>query len=164
MEPADYLSLIIEAGITITGFSGIVVALGPPRDRFRSAWDRHQFRGLLLSSLVAVAISGLALVLLAAELGPGLVWRIASATNLVAFALFLPSGLRKVFTEYPELISLRQKLLVFPLLFTVIVLLAANAIAIAAFWPLAVAVAFQIGISLVNFVQLLWRSLYNDHV
>jgi len=38
----------------------------------------------------------------------------------------------------------------------------ANAVLIAAFWPLALALVWLIGLSLFNFVQLLWRATLEE--
>ena len=159
MDPSDFLSLAIEASIAVLGFSGIVVVLGQRQFGEWDTMDRMQLRALLISSSTPIVISGLALILLTTDTSLESIWRVMSVVNLCLFGVALPSGIRLTRLQPKNQLKITQRVAVFSCVAIVCVLLAAN-VAIAAFWPFAVAIYFSICMALLNFVQLLWRAIF----
>ena len=122
--------------------------------------DRMQLRGLLLASITAFLVSGLALILLTTNVSLDSIWRITSLVNLGAFGVALPSGIRLARSQPTEQLKITQRVAVFSCVAAVCMLLAANVVYIAAFWPLAVAIYFAMCMALLNFVQMLWRVIF----
>lgn len=162
MHPDDFLVLAVEAGITIAGFTGIVVVLGRRQLGNWTTAERLQLRGLLFASIFPVAISGLALVLLTAEVFPVLIWRIASLAILVILAIAIPSAIRQARSQPREHANRAERRIIFASLSAISLLLAANLVWLGAFWPLALTLYFQIGMALFNFIQLLWRAIFTE--
>lgn len=160
MDPSDFLSLAIEASVAIVGFSGIVVVLGPRQFGDWDAMDRMQLRALLIASITPFTISGLTLVLLTSDIPLESIWRSMSLVNLGVFGVALPSGVRLARSQSTEQLKIIQRVAVFSCVAAVCMLLVANVVYIAAFWPLALAIYFQICMALLSFVQLLWRSIF----
>jgi len=160
LNPSDFLSLAVEASIAIIGFSGIVVVLGRKRVGEWDTMDRMQLRALLVAGATPFTMSGLALVLLTTDVALDSVWRVMSVATFGSIVIFLPSGIRQVRAQSPEELKIVQRVVVLSCLAAVILLLVANVIYIAAFWPLAVAIYFEICMALLSFVQLLWRSIF----
>lgn len=160
MDPSDFLSLAIEASVAIVGFSGIVVVLGPRQFGDWDTMDRMQLRALLIASITPFTISGLTLVLLTSDIPLESIWRSMSLVNLGVFGVALPSGVRLARSQSTEQLKIIQRVAVFSCVAAVCMLLVANVVYIAAFWPLALAIYFQICMALLSFVQLLWRSIF----
>jgi len=161
MQPSDFLSLVIEASITIAGFSGIVVVLGRRQVGDWSLTDQIQFRALLTTSITPIAVSGLGLVLLVSEIPSDYVWRICSLINFGLLATGIPTGIRRANKRPKNEINRVHRLVIISSGTAVILLLFANAVAIAAFWPLSVALSFMIGMAIFNFIQLLLRAIFD---
>jgi len=160
LNPSDFLSLAIEASIAIAGFSGIVVALGRRKVGDWDTIDRVQLRGILLASITAFLVSGLALILLTTNISLDSIWRIVSLVNLGVFGIALPSGIRQAMSQSKEQLKVTQRMAVFSCVAAVCMLLAANIVYLAAFWPFAVAIYFAMCMALLNFVQMLWRAIF----
>lgn len=163
MQPADFLSLVVEVSITIAGFSGIVIVLGR---RARGEWsprDQIQLRALLLSSMMPLAISGLGLFLLTTELTVGSVWRICSVFAICLFGFHATTGIRRARQSLKNEIDPATIYVLYSVSISVILLLGlANTFAIVAFWPIALLLVWMIGLSLFNFIQLLWRATVEE--
>ncbi len=159
MHPGDVLSLTIEVSIAIAGFSGIVVVLGRRQAGEWTSVDRLRLRGLLNASFAPIGISGFALVLLASDLPAETVWRVASALYAALFVLFFSHGMRQA-SNLPQGEVNRLHLVVVGCSgVAVSLLLVVNAVSLAVFWPMAVALGFQLVLALVNFVGLLNRAV-----
>ncbi len=162
MQPADFLSLVVEVSITIAGFSGIVIVLGRRASGEWSPKDQIQLRALLLSSITPISIAGLGLVLLTTTIPEDYIWRICSGTGVGLFSFYATTGIRRarklLKTKLDPVVS--RVLLPIAILTTLLGL--ANAVVIAAFWPLAILLVWLIGVSIFNFIQLLWRAILED--
>lgn len=86
MDHFDALVIIAELALGIAGFSGVVVALGA-RPGVWPKVDRLRLATLLASSLGALFLALIALMLLMLKVGDGLVWKISSL--LMALLLFV---------------------------------------------------------------------------
>ncbi len=158
MEPADFLSLVIETSITIAGFTGIVIVLGRRAAGEWSARDRIQLRALLLSTMTPIAISGLGLLLITTEMPLVHVWRIISAFTVVLYCFHMVTGLRRAHQVLDKEFLGGTLYLLLSLSALVSLVVAANALVLATFWPIALLLTWMIGLSLFNFIQLLWRA------
>ena len=157
MQPADFLSLTVEISITITGFSGIVIVLGRRAMGDWSPKDRVQLRALLVTSITPIAFAGLGLFLLTTEIPLSYVWRICSAFHVASFALQAITGIRRAKKLLKDDFDLAGSVLLIGAIF-VALLGTANAVVFAAFWPFSLVLVWLIGVSILNFVQLLWRA------
>lgn len=87
MNSWDALSSVLEVGIGIAGFSGIVVAFG------RGQWSRcalHLLPSLLDISLVVLVLSFVPMILLSAGLSEALIWQCTSGLTALYLAVVLP--------------------------------------------------------------------------
>ncbi len=167
MEPFETLSLCAEIAIAITGFSGVVVALGERGGSRWSAGDLVRFRLLLSATLVPLGLIALAFVLDASDFDRIATWRACSAVHVVAVSLSAFLNVRagaRADSGDPNLqiprfanvwrggsIALIGALLV-------VALQLANAVSLQSFWPFLVAIWWGIGLSLFAFVGLLFPS------
>ena len=126
-----------------------------------SLTDRLQFRALLTTSITPIAVSGLGLVLLVSEIPMDYAWRICSLFNFGLLAIGIPKGIRRANKRPKNEINRVQRFIILSSGTAVILLLFANTVAIAAFWPLSVALSFMIGMAIFNFIQLLLRAIFD---
>ena len=96
MQPSDLLSLIVEVGVAIVGFSGIVLVLGRRSTGEWTPLDRARFQGLLNASFLPLAFSGLALVLLAAGLSEPDIWATCRLLHGLAVAILTTFGMLRL--------------------------------------------------------------------
>ena len=162
MSPGEILALVVEVNVAIAGFSGIVVVVGHRGFEQWKAVDRLRLQGLLNTSVSPMAISGLGLVLLASQVPSETVWRICSGAFAAVFALFVPYGMRRAASLEPEAINRAQMVSVGVSGVAIMSLLTANAVSLHAFWPLALGLAYNIGLALMTFFGLLQRVLSDD--
>ncbi|MGH0029293.1 MAG: hypothetical protein ACQGVC_05855 [Myxococcota bacterium] len=162
MQFEQVFSSAIEVGVATAGFSGIVVVLGQRAQGEWSPADLGRVSVLLQSSLAAILLSFLALVLHGAGVADSSIWRIGSGTHVVYTAVQLPlrlrqmRGLHEVDTSYSA--SLTK--LVIPVLICVFALQIYNTATLAAGWAFAVAVIAELVVAFLMFVRLLeaiWR-------
>jgi len=159
LSPGDILVLIIENGIAIAGFSGIVVVLGRRQSGEWTAQDRLRLRGLLNASFTPMSIAGLALIMLASKVPSEMVWRICSSVYALLYAIFWTYGMRLATSLEPNEINRTQIFTVLVTGIAVMALLIVNAITIASFWPLAIGLVYHTVMALFNFVGLLMRAI-----
>ncbi len=159
MQPADFFSLVIEVSITIAGFSGIVIVLGRRAAGEWSPRDRLQLRALLLSTMTPMAISGLVLFLLSTEMAEDYVWRISSGFAVGLFAFQSITGIRRARSLLRDETEYTTMYVLLGVSISVALLCLANAVSIVALWPIALMTVWLIGLSLFNFIQLLWRAI-----
>jgi len=159
LHPGDFLSLVVEISIAIAGFSGIVVVLGRRQSGEWTSVDRLRLRGLLNASFAPMGLSGLALILLASEVPSDAVWRICSSIYAFLYAVFWTHGMRLAASLGPDETNRAQMLLVGFSGVGVILLLTANTISIAAFWPFSIGLVYHTALALFNFVGLLRRAI-----
>jgi len=163
MQPEDFLSLVVEVSITIVGFSGIVIVLGRRAMGEWSSKDLAQFRALLVTSITPIAFSGLGLFLLTTEIPLNAIWRVCSLFFVASYFIQATIGIRRAKNLLKDDIDKGR---VFVLLSgaTLLALLGlVNAVVFAAFWPLALTLLWLIGVSIFNFVELLWRATVDGH-
>jgi len=79
MEGSDILQTIAEIAIALTGFTGIVIALGGRTGSAFSGFALIRFRVLLAASLAALALSLLPFFLHYLGVPPGTTWSVCSA-------------------------------------------------------------------------------------
>jgi len=162
MQPADFFSLVVETSITIAGFSGIVIVLGRRAAGDWSPRDRIQLRALLISSITPIAISGLGLFLLTTGIPMTYAWIICSVFAVGLFAFQMTNGIRLAKKELREQLNRVTIAVLFFISAVVSLINILNAVAIAAFWPLALLLIWLIGVSLFNFIQLLWSATFEE--
>jgi len=152
LEPFDALSLCAEVTIAILGFSGIVVVFD--RHSHEDA-SRNFFSTLFRGTLVPLVVIAVALILDAAALERGDIWRICSAIHavaLVAILAYTQPWRRRVPASMPRMWL--------PLLGAMAVLSLSiwNAFSNHSFWPVLTVVWWAIGISLFAFVSLVFSK------
>jgi len=162
LSPGDVLALVVEVNVAIAGFSGIVIVLGHRGSEEWTAVDRLRLGGLLNASVAPMAISGLALVLLASQVPSETVWRICSGTYAALFALFWIRGMRIAASLEAAAINRGQLISIAVSGVATMSLLTANALSLHAFWPLALGLAYHIGLALFNFFSLLQRVVSDE--
>jgi hypothetical protein len=159
LNPGDVLSLIVEVCVAIAGFSGIVIVLGRRQSGEWTSVDRLRLDGLLNASVAPMSISGLALILLASRVPSDSVWWICSGVYAVLYGLFWARYMRRAAKLTPEETNRTQMVTVAVSGTATILLLAANALLLHAFWPLAVGLSYHVGLALFNFFGLLQRAV-----
>ena len=83
MTAEGLLSTYVQTGVTLAGFSGIVVAFDSHARGEWSARDRHLLLALLGTSGGCALLSALPLLLAASGVADRTVWRVASACSVV---------------------------------------------------------------------------------
>jgi hypothetical protein len=147
----------IEAGIAVAGFSGIVGVLGRRAEGQWSSGDRVRVALLLQTSFAAVGLSFLALALGGAGVAEPTIWKVGSASYALYVALtLLPRAriLRTMLDADPSLASTLGKMVIV-VVCSVAALQAYNAVLLGVGWPFALAVIFELAVSLSFFVRLL---------
>lgn len=86
MEGSDILQTIAEVSIALTGFTGIVVALGRRADDSISGFALIRFRILLVASLLALALALLPFFGHYLRVRPELTWSACSAVVAIVFS------------------------------------------------------------------------------
>jgi len=110
---------------------------------------------LISMSFMALGVSGLALLLLAASSPATFAWRVASGISAAVIAAPLPGRIRVILRE-PVSGANHSIARVFAVISGGIgLLLLANVLAIHAFWPLGLGVSYHLAASLVSFVGLI---------
>jgi len=165
MDPFDALSLCAEIAIAITGFSGVVLVFGSRTGHDWDAQDRLRFRMLFTATLNPLFLIGLAFILSAAEFSNTAIWRICSASYVVASgstAFFnvragarLDSGDSELQVPRFERVW-RGGALALGIAVLVLVLQIVNLVSLHAFWPVLFGAWWGIALSLFAFVGLLF--------
>jgi hypothetical protein len=96
MNPTDLLTTLAQLGVALAGFSGIVSVLGTRASGEWSSWERTLLAVLLATSGGVILWSLLPLLLLASGLAEGRVWRLSSASWVVAQVAVLSHRVRQV--------------------------------------------------------------------
>jgi undecaprenyl pyrophosphate phosphatase UppP len=141
--------------VALVAAAGIVTAIGG-RDRDYAAPDRARVRTLIIMSATPLALALLALSALSAGARPERVWSLTSLAYIALagarIASTLPEFLRipddQVTTRRPWVVILTINSGVFGLLFY-------NAILLHVFWPILVACAFELLVSVYLVLRLL---------
>lgn len=156
MEPADYLSLVVEVAIAIAGFSGIAFALGFERTSTWTELERLRFRALVSAALLSLGTSSVALLLLATGQPEHICWAVPSGVAGATASFLLWGRIRGLSrlvdrgsAGWPAFIGFST------LGVSIAVLLLMNALWLQAFWPLAVGATFHLFAALVSFVGLI---------
>ena len=163
MEPSEALSVGAEVAITLTGFTGVVAVFGSGAVHQWNAGDRLRLRLLLTSSIVPLALSLFALLLLSTDLAPELIWQICSAVSAV---LVLGTGIHNLrtfcgigvvkmnMTPRSNLIFLASSVVGI----AACVLQIVNVIALDVFWPFFAQIVISMLIALLQFARLILIS------
>jgi hypothetical protein len=161
MEPTELLGTAAQVAITLAGFAGVVVVFGSAAVHEWSPVDKFRLRLMLQSASFALALSMIALVLIASDLSRPLVWQLAS--GLVAVTLL--SGLMGTMTTFrrfspDELSRTGASKGVFYVTgatgFALVGLQVVNAALLAQFWLLYLAIVLSILVALLQFVRLIF--------
>jgi hypothetical protein len=159
INPPEALGLAAQIAVTLTGFTGVVAVFGANAVHEWDEADRFRLRLLLASSIVSLVLSLLALVLLAADLDLGAIWRIGST---LAFAVFILSAADNIQTFRrlgpARLNAVPGGNVVFlstsVASVTVALLQLFNAISLGAFWPFFLDIVFWMLMALLQFARL----------
>ncbi len=158
MSTLDTLHTVAEVGITVTGFSGVVLALRPSIPIDARPFDRRRIILLLAQSLGTVCLAFLPALLSAARFGDPAVWRASNGVFAVVEAFLIVwiwQGRRESLRDHNPLNSV-----LYLLLTTGVVLAAAcGANALGAWTTFGPAlylagVLFMLAMSMLNFVML----------
>jgi hypothetical protein len=155
MDPNDLLTTLAQLGVTIAGFSGIVVALG---SRARGEWSERDWRllaALLETSGAVVLWSLLPMLLLAAELPAPRVWLLSSASWALGYIAILARDARKIAQNPRRDADRGLILLVYVTVGGALVLQAVNLLWMRVAWPHLAALTLLLALSFVAFLQLL---------
>ena len=101
MEGSDILQTIAEVAIALTGFTGIVVALGDRSHAPLSGFGRARFRILLAGSLAALILSLLPFLLHHNGVPPHAIWAICSGLVVLYMVPIVIVDVR-VFRRYAD--------------------------------------------------------------
>ena len=153
LDPFEALSLCAEIAIAVTGFSGVVLALGGRREGAMAGQDRLLLQTLLSGSLVPLVLVAIAFILGAAEVPQSTTWQICSAIHVPTVGAVAFFNLRA--NTRNAISFIRGGSILWVGLILVILLQLANAISIQQFWPVLVAVWWSIAVSTVSFVSLI---------
>jgi len=88
MNEAESLYSVIEIGVALAGFAGIIVAIGARPERWRPV-ERLRVVIILFSSLGAAALAALALVLRHSSMSAATAWRFSSVFYLILGTILL---------------------------------------------------------------------------
>jgi hypothetical protein len=153
------LASAIEVAIAISGFSGIVAAVG---HRSTGNWtpdDQLLLRVLLTASGVAGAFAFAPFILLDTQADPGLIWRIGTGMQ-AAWLVGIPIYRRRQAARVGATIDAPLPIFV-GLYVPTVALLLFNTAVLGASWPYVAGVAMQLFVAFTTFVGLLlgsWRS------
>lgn len=158
LDPADTLSVVIEASVALAGFSAVVATLG---HRVRDGLGQVLILNLLSTAFSALFLSMLALVLLHSGLPEHLAWICSSS-------VFLLFGLGAGWVNYRQVIQRRvvevtQTIDVvirnfwFGSAVVINVLQLWNIFSTQRFWPLLLGIVWLFALSCYSFVRLLTR-------
>ncbi len=106
MEGSDILQTIAEVSVALTGFTGIVVALGGRAATPLSGFALVRFRILLVASLLALGLALLPFFLHYLRVPPGAAWSICSAvvaTIMIPIVIHDTRAFRIYADEIPKL-------------------------------------------------------------
>jgi hypothetical protein len=154
LEPTEFLSLVAEISVAIAGFSGIVIALGGRRSAEWGELDRALFAMLLRASFLALGSAGFVFILLSAGLSEATTWVLGSTAWAVGYVAMAALGFTTVGRALSKGPSIHMTALTAGFAVT-IGFQAANALVIRAFWPIQVALCWNIGVALYSFARLL---------
>ncbi len=158
-DPIETLRLLVEAGIAVAGFSGVVVVFGRRAEGAWSLIERQRLEVLLSSSLSVVFLSFAALVLLHSGVDPVTTWCISSGTwSIIAvFQIALQAHRSaRADPDDPELPHRAWRMTLLGLTGAMALLSVANAVFIREFWPFMAALVWLFGLSGYTFVRLLF--------
>ncbi len=157
LNPADTLTVLIEAAAALAGFAGIVVAL---RRENWTALDGLQIRNLLSCAFSALFLAVLALIMMHAGLDQPLIWRSMSTLYVVVGTVMTTQNAylytrlhRSEGQKWPSL----SNVFWFGTAIIVMALGALNAIYLTAFWPVLACISWLFGLTCYSFWQLLVR-------
>lgn len=86
MEPGEALGIAAQVAVTLAGFTSVVIVFGSSAIHEWPLIDKMRLQVLLMFSVLPLAFSLIALMLLTTRLAPGVIWRWSSV--LLALALF----------------------------------------------------------------------------
>jgi hypothetical protein len=158
-DPVETLRLLVEVGVAVAGFSGVVVVLGRGSERPWSPIERYRLENLLGTSLTVLFLSLVALILLHAGMDPATSWRIGSALWAIVTTFELGVAARRISwaqrddPDFPHAAWIVAQLGVSGL---VVFLSAANVLVIREFWPFLAALACLFALAGYSFVRLLF--------
>lgn len=159
MEPAEALSVAVQVAVTLVGFTGLVAVFGASAIHQWKSLDRLRLTLLLTTSTAPLVLGLFALLLLTTGLPEDTVWRAASGIAALAIAGVGIVAQRSILRiPAPELSRSAGSRLVFystaSVGLAIIVLLLANVIALATFWPLFASLITSMFAAIVQFVRL----------
>jgi hypothetical protein len=160
-EPVDILSLFAELTVGLAGFSGIVVALGRRQSAQLSPLDQQRLANLLKHAFSALFWSLFTITLLQTAFPAEALWRSASAGWALTGAIWLArdwSRLRALPRPERARVSRLQLVALDGAAVLTILLQVSNSVYLHAFWPLVVALSFNLLLAFRNFVTLLYSE------
>jgi hypothetical protein len=152
LDPFESLALSAEVAIAITGFSGVVLALG--ERRAGTASNGLLFRMLFTGTLIPIGVVAIAHILAAAMLEPPLIWQICSSIQVLSVVGI--SVMNRLISMRSELGRGGPAIIVGALVVASMQVI--NIFSLHAFWPVLAAVWWGIALSLVAFLRLLYAS------
>jgi hypothetical protein len=156
MNASDLLTTLAQLGVTLAGFSGIVVVLGARAAGQWSSREQQLLTILLGASGSAILWSILPLLLLAAELPERRVWLVSSGIWCINQAAVLVVRVRGL-AQDPDARTQERSWVIFAFLgsITALAIQLANLIWLGVAWPHLTAVVWQLVLSFLVFVRLL---------
>ncbi len=161
MEGSDILQTIAEVAVALTGFTGIVVALGRRTDRPFSAFELVRFRILLVASLIALALALLPFFWHYLRVPSGVGWSICSAVVAMIMIPIMVHDHRAFRTLSDEIPNFERRAAPFIVLFGTALWVSqiANVLFLHAFAPFLAAPLWFLGFSALSFSRLLIDTL-----
>lgn len=154
------LSSVIEVGIGVAGFSGIVAAISRRSREEWSSVERIRLNSLLGSSFSAIFFSFLPFILLSAGMSIVLTWRTSSAVLGLLLIMVVVVRFRQ-FKKASSQMS-RQETATFVWVGGLAALQIVNVVVIEADWPFLVGVLGSLGVATAQFVRLLAKLVSSE--
>lgn len=160
MEGSDILQTVAEIAIALTGFTGIVVALGERSGGGFAGFAMVRFRILLAASLAALAFALLPFLLYHLGVSARATWSICSASVAAFMVPIVAHDVRSFRTFADEIPSFERRAGPIIALLGLVLWIAqvANAVALHAFGPYLAAPFWFLGFSALSFVRMLLSS------
>ena len=167
MQPSEALSTAAQVSVTLAGFAGIVVVFRTGALHEWSGLDKLRLRILLTNSILPLTVSLMAMLLMSADLSPGVIWRISSGLTAVV-QLSMGAFYSKAFRALPtpdirQIRSTRWTFYIGGIIGScVVVFQVYNVIVPGVFWPFFLGIVLLIFAAITQFVRMLFVRESND--
>jgi hypothetical protein len=168
MQPSEALSTAAQVSVTLAGFAGIVVVFRTGGLHEWSGLDKLRLRILLSNSILPLALSLIAMLLLATNLSAGVIWRISSGLTVIV-QLLIGATFSRAFRALPttdtkRMPGTRWTFYIGATIGSCVALFQVyNIIRAGAFWPFFLGIVLLIFAAITQFVRMLFvKESHNE--